>query len=115
MNTHGRIYRITTFGESHGPALGVVIDGLPAGISLDLDNIRHELARRKPGQSDITTQRKESDEDFEILSGVFEGKSTGHPITIVVYNKDQKSGDYTNIKNLFRPNHADYTLSLIHI
>ena len=92
--------------------LGVVIDGLPSNFEIDLDNIARELGRRKPGQSAITTQRKENDEDFEVLSGIFEGKSTGHPITIIVKNENQKSKDYSNIKDLFRPNHADLTYHL---
>ncbi|MBP9779058.1 chorismate synthase [Candidatus Gracilibacteria bacterium] len=112
MNSHGQLFRITTFGESHGIALGVTIDGLPSNFLVDLENIRYELARRKPGQSTITTQRQENDEDFEVLSGLFEGKSTGHPITIIVRNKDQKSGDYDNIREIYRPNHADLTYSL---
>ncbi|NDK08429.1 chorismate synthase [Candidatus Gracilibacteria bacterium] len=112
MNTHGTLFKITTFGESHGNALGVVIDGLPSNFEIDLDNIARELGRRKPGQSAITTQRKENDEDFEVLSGIFEGKSTGHPITIIVKNENQKSKDYSNIKDLFRPNHADLTYHL---
>lgn len=112
MNTHGTIFKITTFWESHGPALGVVIDGLPANFEIDLENIAYELGRRKPWQSAITTARKENDEDFEVLSGIFEGKSTGHPITIIVRNKDQKSQDYENIKNIYRPNHADLTYHL---
>ena len=112
MNSHWQLLRITTFWESHGEALWVVIDGLPADFLIDLGNIRSELARRKPGQSSITTQRQEQDEDFEILSGIFEGKSTGHPITIIVRNSNQKSGDYENIKNLYRPNHADLTYDL---
>jgi len=107
-NTFGNVFTITTFGESHGKGLGVVIDGCPAGISISEDFIRKELQRRKPGQSKITTQRKEEDE-FEILSGVFEGKSTGTPIAIVIYNTDQKSKDYSHIADKFRPSHADYT------
>lgn len=112
MNTHWKLFRITTFWESHGPALWVIIDGLPSNFEIDLDNIRKELWRRKPGQSNITTQRMEDDENFEILSGVFEGKSTWHPISIMVRNKDHKSKDYSNIKDLFRPNHADLTYHL---
>ena len=108
MNIFWNILKITTFGESHGPALWVVIDGFPAGFEVDLDYIRKELDRRKPGQSKITTQRKEWDE-FEIVSWIFEWKTTWHPITMIVYNKDQKSKDYSNIKDLFRPNHADLT------
>ncbi|SHN24516.1 chorismate synthase [Cyclobacterium lianum] len=107
-NTFGNVFTITTFGESHGMGLGVVIDGCPAGIGISEDFIRQELQRRKPGQSKITTQRKEEDE-FEILSGVFEGKSTGTPIAIVIYNTDQKSKDYSHIADKFRPSHADYT------
>ncbi|MEQ9426418.1 MAG: chorismate synthase [Cyclobacteriaceae bacterium] len=107
-NTFGRLFRITTFGESHGPALGVIIDGCPAGITVDNSDIQKELDRRKPGQSKITTQRKEADE-FEILSGVFEGKTTGTPIGITIRNTDQKSKDYSHIKDSFRPSHADFT------
>lgn len=107
-NTFGRIFKITTFGESHGKGLGVIIDGCPAGLVIDEDFIRQELQRRKPGQSKITTQRKEEDE-FQILSGVFDGKSTGTPIAIVILNTDQKSKDYSHIADKFRPSHADYT------
>lgn len=107
-NSFGRIFRITTFGESHGLGLGVTIDGCPAGLSIDEDFIREEMQRRKPGQSKITTQRKEEDE-FQILSGVFEGKSTGTPIGMVIMNTDQKSKDYSHIADKFRPSHADYT------
>lgn len=107
-NTFGNIFTITTFGESHGKGLGVIIDGCPAGIKIDEDFIRLELQRRKPGQSKITTQRKEED-NFEILSGVFEGQSTGTPIAMVIYNTDQKSKDYSHIAEKFRPSHADYT------
>ncbi|RZS95641.1 chorismate synthase [Cecembia calidifontis] len=107
-NSFGRIFRITTFGESHGLGLGVIIDGCPAGLSVDEDFIREEMQRRKPGQSKITTQRKEEDE-FQILSGVFEGKTTGTPIGMVIMNTDQKSKDYSHIADKFRPSHADYT------
>lgn len=107
-NTFGNIFTITTFGESHGKGLGVIIDGCPAGVKIDEDFIRLELQRRKPGQSKITTQRKEED-NFEILSGVFEGQSTGTPIAMVIYNTDQKSKDYSHIADKFRPSHADYT------
>lgn len=107
-NTFGNLFRIHTYGESHGPALGVIIDGCPAGLSIDTDFIQAELDRRKPGQSKITTQRKEADE-FEILSGVFEGVSTGTPISILIRNQDQKSKDYSHIADKFRPSHADYT------
>ncbi len=109
MNTIWTIFKITTFWESHWEALGVVIDWLPANFVIDFENIKKELGRRKPGQSNITTQRKEDDENFEVLSGIFEWKSTGHPITIIVRNSNQKSGDYEDIKDLFRPNHADFT------
>lgn len=107
-NSFGHLFKITTFGESHGVALGVTIDGCPAGIDIDEAFIASELARRKPGQSKITTQRKE-DDTFEILSGVFEGKSTGTPIGIIIRNKDQRSKDYSHIADKFRPSHADYT------
>jgi chorismate synthase len=108
MNTFGLKFRLTTFGESHGKAIGCVVDGVPAGLDIDEDYIQSELDRRKPGQSDLTTARKESD-TVEILSGVFEGKSTGTPIAMVIFNQDQKSRDYSNIKDLFRPGHADFT------
>lgn len=107
-NTLGTIFKITSFGESHGPGVGVTIDGCPAGIDLDETFIRSELDRRKPGQSRITTQRKEAD-GFEFFSGVFEGKSTGAPITILIRNQDQKSKDYDHIKDVYRPSHADFT------
>lgn len=107
-NSFGRIFRISTFGESHGLGLGLVIDGCPAGLPIDEDLIRTEMQRRKPGQSKITTQRKEEDE-FQILSGVFEGKSTGTPIGMVIMNTDQKSKDYSHIADKFRPSHADFT------
>ncbi len=107
-NSFGQIFRITTSGESHGKGLGVIIDGCPAGVEIDLAFIQSELTRRKPGQSKIVTQRKEEDE-FEILSGVFEGKSTGTPIQLVIMNTDQKSHDYSHIADKYRPSHADYT------
>ncbi len=107
-NTFGQIFRITTFGESHGIGLGVVIDGCPAGISIDKEFIQMEMDRRRPGQSNIVTQRKEGDE-IQILSGVFEGKSTGTPISLLVFNKDAKSKDYSHIATKFRPSHADFT------
>jgi len=107
-NNYGTVFKISTFGESHGPAIGVVIDGCPAGLAIDESFIQSELNRRKPGQSKITTQRKE-DDAFKILSGVFEGKSTGTPIAIVIENQDQRSKDYSHIENTFRPSHADYT------
>lgn len=108
MNSYGTLFRISTFGESHGPAIGVIIDGCPAGLTIDETFIQSELNRRKPGQSKITTQRKE-DDTFKILSGVFEGQSTGTPIAIVIENQDQRSKDYSHIQNTFRPSHADYT------
>lgn len=107
-NTLGTLFRITTFGESHGRALGVVIDGCPAGLELDLENIRKELDRRRPGQSALVSPRREKDE-FEVYSGVFEGRTTGMPIMMMVFNEDVKSKDYSDIKNLFRPGHADFT------
>jgi len=107
-NTFGELFKITTFGESHGPAIGVVIDGCPPGLKIDEGYITRQLARRKPGQSKITTQRKESDHP-EILSGVFEGKSTGTPICILIRNADQRSKDYDHIAEKFRPSHADFT------
>lgn len=107
-NSFGRAFNITTFGESHGKGLGVIIDGCPAGVLIDEAFIRIELQRRKPGQSKITTQRKEEDE-FQILSGVFEGVSTGTPISIIILNTDQKSKDYSHIADKFRPSHADFT------
>lgn len=107
-NSFGTLFRITTFGESHGPAIGVIIDGCPAGLTIDEGFIQSELDRRKPGQSKITTQRKE-DDTFKILSGVFEGTSTGTPIAIVIENQDQRSKDYSHIAEAFRPSHADYT------
>ena len=107
-SSFGKIFKIHTYGESHGPALGVVIEGCPAGLEIDESFIQLELDRRKPGQSRITTQRREADE-FEILSGVFESKSTGTPISILIRNEDQKSKDYSHIADKFRPSHADYT------
>lgn len=108
MNTFGNIYRLTTYGESHGPAIGGIIDGMPAGIDIDINDIQAQLDRRKPGQSDITTSRNESDR-VEILSGIFEGRSTGTPIAFEVRNADHHSADYSNIRSTFRPSHADYT------
>ena len=107
-NSYGKLFKITSFGESHGPAIGVVIDGCPAGLEIDEAFIQSELNRRRPGQSKITTQRKE-DDTFKILSGVFEGKSTGTPIALVIDNQDQRSKDYSHIAEAFRPSHADYT------
>ena len=108
MNTFGHILRLTTFGESHGPALGGVIDGFPAGVAVDMDFVRAELARRRPGQSALTTPRRETD-SVEILSGVFEGRTTGCPIGFIVRNENQHSADYDNLRDVFRPSHADYT------
>lgn len=108
MNTFGNIYRLTSFGESHGPGIGGVIDGMPAGIDIDLEEVQRELSRRRPGQSKLTTPRKEADE-VEILSGMFEGKTTGCPIGFFVRNTNQHSSDYENMRNLFRPSHADFT------
>lgn len=110
-NSFGKLFRITTFGESHGAAIGVIIDGCPAGLEIDESFIQSDLDRRKPGQSKITTQRKE-DDTFKILSGVFEGKSTGAPIAIVIENQDQRSKDYSHLAESFRPSHADYTYEM---
>ena len=107
-NSIGKIFKFTTWGESHGPAIGCVIDGVPSNIKLDEKYIQKYLDKRKPGQSKFTTQRKESDKVI-ILSGVFEGFTTGHPISLLIYNKDQRSKDYKSIKKIFRPGHADYT------
>ncbi|MDH3005160.1 MAG: chorismate synthase, partial [Candidatus Shikimatogenerans sp. JK-2022] len=107
-NTFGKIFKLTTFGESHGKALGGIIDGCPSGIKIDFNKINYELNRRSTGQSEIVTPRKEKD-NFEILSGIYNNITTGTPIGFIVYNKDTKSKDYGNIKNIFRPSHADYT------
>ncbi len=107
-SSFGRIFRITTWGESHGEALGCVIDGCPAGVSLSEEDLIPFLDRRKPGNSSVATSRKESDTP-KILSGVFEGKTTGTPISVIIYNSDQHSGDYDDIKDLYRPGHADFT------
>ncbi len=107
-NTFGKLFRVTTFGESHGKALGCIIDGCPSNFEICENDIQIELDKRKPGQSEITTQRDEGDK-VEILSGVFEGKTTGTPIALIIHNKDQKSEDYSNIKDVFRPSHADFT------
>lgn len=107
-STYGRLFKISTFGESHGTAVGVIVDGCPAGIEFDSAFIQSELDRRKPGQSRITTQRREADE-FQVLSGIFEGKTTGTPIAMLVWNGDQRSKDYSHIAQQFRPSHADYT------
>lgn len=108
MNTLGRIFKLTTFGESHGEAIGGIIDGCPAGIELDFEQIQFELDRRKPGQSKITTQRKESD-TVQFLSGIYEGKTTGAPIGFLIPNENQKSKDYAHIESVYRPSHADFT------
>ena len=108
FNTFGKIFRFTTWGESHGPAIGCVVDGCPPMIQLNEKDIQIELDRRKPGQSKFTTQRKESDK-VQILSGVFEGKTTGTPISMIIYNQDMRSKDYGDIKDKFRPGHADLT------
>ena len=119
-NSFGQMFRVTTFGESHGKALGAVIDGCPPGLELSEADLQPDLDRRKPGQSKYTTQRRESDE-VQILGGVFEGVTTGTSIGLLVVNEDQKSKDYSAIKDVFRPAHADFTyqkkygLSLIHI
>lgn len=108
MNTFGNIYKLTSYGESHGPAIGGVIDGCPSGITIDMNFIQNELNRRRPGQSKITTPRKENDE-VEFLSGIFEGKTTGVPIGFIIRNNNQHSSDYDNLKEIYRPSHADYT------
>ena len=108
FNTFGKIFRFTTWGESHGPAIGCVVDGCPPNIILSEKDIQIDMNRRRPGKSKFTSQRKESDK-VEILSGVFQGKTTGTPISMIIYNKDARSRDYETIKNKFRPGHADYT------
>ena len=107
-NTFGIFFKLTTFGESHGEAMGGVIDGCPAGVSIDFDAIENQMMRRRPGQSEIVTQRKEAD-TVRFLSGIFEGKTTGSPIGFIIENTNQKSADYTHIKDSYRPSHADYT------
>lgn len=107
-NTFGNLYRLTTFGESHGEAIGGIIDGMPAGIDIDIQFVQAELDRRRPGQSTITTDRRESDR-VKLISGVFEGKTTGAPIAFIVPNADQHTKDYDNLRNIYRPSHADYT------
>ncbi len=111
MNTFGNIFRLTSFGESHGSAIGGVIDGCPAGIRIDMDFIRYEMNRRRPGQSSLTTPRKEAD-NVEFLSGIYEGKTTGTPIGFIVRNENQRSGDYNDLKQVYRPSHADYTYQM---
>ena len=108
FNTFGKLFRFTTWGESHGPAIGCIIDGCPPLIQVKEQDIQKELDKRKPGQSKFTTQRKESDK-VQILSGVFEGKTTGTPISLIIYNEDMRSKDYKNIKDKFSPGHADFT------
>lgn len=108
MNTFGRIFRLTSFGESHGKAIGGIIDGCPSGVDIDQGYIQNELSRRRPGQSSITTQRMEPDQ-VEFLSGIFDGRTLGTPIAFAVWNRDHHSGDYDNLKNIYRPSHADYT------
>lgn len=107
-NTLGRVFTVTSFGESHGPAIGCVVDGCPPGLALSAEDIQRDLDRRKPGTSRHVTQRQESD-TVEILSGVFEGKTTGTPIALLIRNEDQRSRDYGNLLDTFRPGHADYT------
>ena len=107
-NTFGQLFSLTSFGESHGPAIGGVVDGCPPGLNLDEKDLEIDLDRRKPGTSKYVTQRKE-DDTVEILSGVFEGMTTGHPVSLIIYNSDQRSKDYSDIKDKFRPGHADYT------
>ena len=111
FNTFGKIFRFTTWGESHGPAIGCVVDGCPPNIPLSEKDIQIDMNRRRPGKSKFTSQRKESDK-VEILSGVFEGKTTGTPISMIIYNQDSRSRDYETIKDKFRPGHADYTYFL---
>ena len=111
FNTFGKIFRFTTWGESHGPAIGCVVDGCPPNIPISEKDIQTDMNRRRPGKSKFTSQRKESDK-VEILSGVFQGKTTGTPISMIIYNEDSKSRDYETIKNKFRPGHADYTYFL---
>ncbi len=107
-NATGKIFTLTTFGESHGPAMGGVIDGCPAGLKIDPEFIRHEMQRRRPGHSNLSSARREADE-VEFMSGIFEGKTTGTPIGFIIKNKDHKSADYSHIKDTYRPSHADYT------
>ena len=108
MNTFGTLFSLTTFGESHGAAIGGVVDGMPAGIAVDMDFVRSEMQRRRPGQSAVTTGRKEADE-VEFLSGIFEGRTTGTPIGFIIRNTNQHSNDYDNLREVLRPSHADYT------
>ena len=108
FNTFGHLFRVTTWGESHGPALGATVDGCPPGVPISPEQLQHWLDRRKPGQNKYTTQRREPDQ-VEIMSGVFEGRTTGHPIQLMIRNTDQRSKDYSDIMDKFRPGHADYT------
>ena len=112
-NSIGKIFNFTTWGESHGKAIGCVVDGVPSNINLTEKDIQPYLDKRKPGQSKFTTQRKEEDK-VEILSGTFEGKTTGHPMSLIIYNQDQRSKDYGDIKSKFRPGHAD-SVSYTHL
>ena len=107
-NTFGKLFSVTSFGESHGPAIGCIVDGCPPGLALTASDIQIDLDRRKPGQSRHTTQRREADE-VQILSGVFEGKTTGTTIALLIHNTDQRSKDYGDVMDRFRPGHADYT------
>jgi chorismate synthase len=107
-NSFGQLFTVTSFGESHGPAIGCIVDGCPAGLALDTADIQQELDKRKPGQSHYTSQRKESDQ-VQILSGIFEGKTTGAPIALVIFNEDARSRDYEKLKHVFRPGHGDFT------
>ena len=107
-NTFGKIFKVTTFGESHGPAIGAVVDGMPAGIPIDKEVIQHDLDRRRPGSNAAGSTKRQESDSVEILSGVFEGKSTGTPIALLIRNSDQHSSDYSELKNLFRPGHADW-------
>lgn len=111
MNTIGTLFRLTDFGESHGPAIGGVIDGMPAGFAIDFDGVDSELARRRPGQSAVTTQRRESDR-VEWLSGIYQGRTLGTPIAFIIRNEDARSEDYANLEHMYRPNHADYTYDM---
>src|SRR4249919_1044764 len=107
-NSFGTLFKLTTFGESHGPAIGGILEGCPAGLLIDLETIQLALDRRRPGQSSITTSRNEDDR-VEILSGIYEGKTTGAPIGFLIRNKDQKSADYSHLETVYRPSHADFT------
>ena len=107
-STFGTIFKLSTFGESHGKAMGGVIEGFPAGVSVDVQLVQQELDKRRPGQSEVVSSRNEKDE-VDFLSGIFEGKSTGTPIGFTIYNNDQKSKDYSHLKNTYRPSHADFT------